>query len=116
MNKIPVYYPGSSVVVQFRLRNRCGGKPIPIGDYLPEAAFYTRLLGRKIRASGSDPEKIAIEAVGDHVLKVVIPPDQTEKLSPGICTVRLTLTHRGDGSRLIVSRKIFHLQEALRHE
>lgn len=116
MNKIPIYYPGSSVIVMFRLRNRHNGKRIPVADYIPEAAFYTRLLGRKIRASGTDPDKIAIETVDDHVLKVVIPPDETEKLPHGPCTVRLTLTHESDGSRLIVSKTIFHLKEAIRHD
>jgi hypothetical protein len=116
MNKIPIYYPGSSVVVMFRLHNRHNGKYIPLADYSAEATFYTRLLGRKIRASGIDPDKIAIEAVDNYVLKVVIPPDETEKLPYGPCTVRLALTHQTDGSRLIVSKTIFHLKEAIRHD
>ena len=113
MNKLPVYYPGSSVVVMFRLRNRKNGSCIPLADYHPEAAFYTRLLGRKIRASGVDPEKIGITPVDDYVLKTVIPPCETDKLPQGPCTVRLTLTHKTDGSRLVVSQPIFHLKEAI---
>ncbi|MDL2230442.1 hypothetical protein LJB87_01460 [Alistipes sp. OttesenSCG-928-L06] len=116
MNKLPVYYPGSSVVVMFRVCDRKNGSCVPLADYSPEAAFYTRLLGRKIRASGSDPSKIAVEPVGEHTLKIVIPPDETEKLPHGPCTVRLTLSHKTDGSRLVVSRKIFNLHEALLYE
>ena len=116
MNKLPVYYPGSSVVVMFRLRNRKNGSHVPLADYHPEAAFYTRLLGRKIRASGADPDKIAITAIDNHVLKAVIPPGETENLPQGPCTVRLTLTHKSDGSCLVVSQKIFTLKEPIRHE
>jgi len=116
MNKLPVYYPGSSVVVMFRVRNRKNGSHVPLAHYHPEAAFYTRLLGCKIRASGIDPEKIAITTVDDYVLKVVIPPEETEKLPYGSCTVRLTLSHKTDSSRLIVSKKIFQLNEAILHD
>lgn len=116
MNKLPVYYPGSSVVVMFRVRNRKNGAYIPLADYYPEAAFYTRLLGQKICASGVDPEKIAITPVNDYVLKAVIPPEETRKLPHGPCTVRLTLTHQTDGCSLIVTQKIFHLKEATQHD
>ena len=116
MNKLPVYYPGSSVVVMFRVRSRGNGSLLPLADYHPEAAFYTRLLGRRIRASGVDPDRIAISSVDGYVLKAVIPSEETEKLPPGPCTVRLTLTHKADGSRLTVSQKLFHLKESIRYE
>ena len=116
MNKLPVYYPGSSVVVRFRVRNRRCGTSIPLGDYTAEAAFYTRLLGRKVRASGVDPEKIAFSYLDGYVLQAVIPPEETERLPYGPCTVRLTLTHNTDGSRLIVSQTIFNLKETVRND
>ena len=116
MNKLPVYYPGSSVTVMFRVRNRENGKYLPLADYHAEAAFYTRLLGSRIRAGHPDPDQLAIEPAGDGVLKVILPPGETRKLPHGSCTVRLTLTHKTDGSRLIVSKTIFHLKEALSHE
>ena len=116
MNKLPVYYPGSSVVVMFHVRNRRHGALIPLSDYHPEAVFYTRLLGRRVRASGRDPGNIPIDPVDGYVLKTVLPPEETEKLPHGPCTVRLTLTHKTDGSRLVVSQKIFTLEEALPHE
>lgn len=116
MNKLPVYYPGSSVTVMFRVRNRRNGSPVPLGHYHAEAAFYTRLLGRKICASVLDPGKISITPVNDYVLRVVIPPEESAKLPCGFCAVKLTLTHKTDGSRLIVSRKIFYLKETTADE
>lgn len=116
MNDLPVYYPGSSIAVLIRLRNRGGGEPIPLADYRVTAAFYTRLIGCKLRAAADDPPRIPVEMLDDHTLKVVIPPAESGKLRPGPCTVRLTLDHRRDGSRMIVSQKIFQLQEPLRHE
>jgi hypothetical protein len=109
MNKLPVYYPGSSVSVSIRLRDGAGGRTIPPADYCAEAAFYTRLLGRRIRV----PE---VEIAEGDTLRVTLPPGETEKLAPGSCTMRLVLTHRRDGSRLIVVRKIFQLQESLNYE
>lgn len=114
MNKLPVYYPGSSMTVMFRVRNR--KNVIPLDDYHVEAAFYTRIFGRKIYASDLDPEKIAIEWMDGEVLKVVIPAGETQKLACGECSVKLTFTHKKDGSKMIASRKIFTLKETIKDE
>lgn len=114
MNKLPVYYPGSSVVVMFRLRNRKNGSPVPLADYHAEAAFYTRLLGSRIRASDTDPDKIPITPLSPYLLKIEIPPEETARLPCGICSVKLILTHKNDGSRLIVQKKIFTLNETIK--
>ncbi len=113
MSKLPVYYPGDSVVVMFRVRGRGDGLPVPLKDYRAEAAFYTRLLGRRLHASScpADPEAIPIEAANDYVLRIVLPPGATERLPRGTCAVRLTLTHPADGTRLTAVRKIFTLKE-----
>ncbi|MDR0954805.1 MAG: hypothetical protein LBM20_05420 [Rikenellaceae bacterium] len=116
MNKLPVYYPGSSVVVMFRVRNRKDGSCVPLEDYNAEAAFYTRLLGRKVSASGLDPGKIAITAVNSEVMRINLSGEYTAKLPCGACTVKLTLTHKSDGSRLIVTQKIFTIQETIQEE
>ncbi|MDR0953910.1 MAG: hypothetical protein LBM20_00820 [Rikenellaceae bacterium] len=113
MNKLPVYYPGSSVVVMFRVRNRPKGSCVPLEDYNAEAAFYTRLLGRKVYASGLDPGKIAVTAVNSEVMRIDLSGEDTAKLPCGTCTVKLTLTHKTDGSRLIVTQKIFTIQETV---
>ena len=113
MSKIPVYFPGGSVVVMFRVWNRQNGLPIPLNDYRAEAAFYTRLLERRIHAcSGADPSKIPITAANDYTLRIDLPPEETARLPHGNCTVKITLTHRTDGSRLTACRKIFTLKEA----
>ncbi len=113
MSKLPVYYPGDSVVVMFRVRSRKNGLPVPLKDYRVEAAFYTRLLGRRLHASScpAAPEAIPIEAANDYVLRIVLPPGATERLPRGKCTARLTLTHPTEGSRLTAVRKIFTLKE-----
>lgn len=112
MSKFPAYYPGGSVVVMFRVRSRRDGLPVPLKDYRAEAAFYTRLLGRRLCASSDpDPGKIPITAVNDYVLRVVLPPEATSTLPHGTCTARFTLSHRTDGSRLTACRKVFTLKE-----
>jgi len=116
MHTLPVYYPGGSVVVMFRIKSRDSGTQVSLTDYHAEASFYTRLLGKKIQASDLDPAKISITAVDEFTLKTTIPPEETQKLPQGPCTIRLTLSHKTDGTKLIISQKIFHLQEALTHE
>jgi len=116
MNKLPVYYPGSSVVAMFRVRDRGDGRLVRLADYSARAVFYTRLLGQRVRAGTSGPEALPIEPVGEYALRVTLPPEETGRLSRGTCRVRLTLTHNTDGSCLVVSRPIFELKEPLSYE
>ncbi|MCD8186549.1 MAG: hypothetical protein LUD68_08975, partial [Rikenellaceae bacterium] len=100
MNQLPVYYPGSSVVVRFRVRGRHRGFPIPLADYHAEASLYTRLSGEAIEASNREAEKIPICAVNEFVLQLTLPPEASIQLPLGLCKMDLKLTHKAAGTPL----------------
>ena len=116
MNKIPTYYPGSSIVLMFRVRNRRSRAAVPLGDYDAEATIYTKLLGEKLYASsGGDPDKIRLERVNDYVVSATIAPEESARLPIGEVSVRLRLAHRTEGSVLIVTKTIFMLEETVKN-
>ena len=115
MNHLPLYYAGSSIVLRFRVRNRGSRSPVPLGDYRARATLFTRLLGEKVIAStDDDPDTLPLTPLDDYVLTATIPPHESRKLPCGECSVQLKLTHRVDGTVLIVSKKIFILHETVK--
>ncbi len=115
MNHLPVYYPGSSIVLRFRVSNRGSRSPVPLGEYRARATLFTRLLGEKVVASTEEESgAVAITYAGDGVLSTTIPPEESLRLPCGECSVRLDLTHRTDGSVLVVTQKIFILRETVK--
>jgi hypothetical protein len=115
MNHLPVFHPGSSIVLRFRLRNRGSRSPVPPGDYRVRATLFTRLLGEQLVASTeNEPGTLAATAGADGTLTVTVPPGESLRLPCGECSVRLDLTHRDDGTVLVITRKIFILQETVK--
>lgn len=115
MRHLPVYYPGSSIALRIRVRNRGSRTALPLGDYRARATLFTRLLGERVVASTEgEPGTVALACEDGRLLTATIPPEASAGLPCGECTVQLELVHRGDGTVLVASQKSFTLAETVK--